>query len=91
LLGRWLDYLDNRPFVAVVYRRRRNIVNLFIFPTDRTGDTLPVKQRRAGYNIVDWTKSGMMYWMISSLNAAELQKFVRLVREENPAVSEPAR
>jgi anti-sigma factor RsiW len=83
--------MDNRPGIAVVYRRRQHIVNLFIFPADRARDTLPVKRVRAGYNIVDWTKSGMMYWTIFSLNAAELQKFVQLVREESPAVSMPAR
>jgi anti-sigma factor RsiW len=67
------------------------IINLFIFPADRAEDTSPIEQVRAGYNIVDWTKSGMMYWAVFSLNAAELQQFAQLVREESPTASRPGR
>jgi len=91
LVGGRLDYLDNRPVAAVVYRRRQHVINLFILPAEHTNDTLPVSQVRAGYNIVNWTKSGMVYWAVSSLNAAELEKFAQLVREENSAALTPSR
>ncbi len=91
LVGGRIDYLDNRPAAAVVYRRRQHIINLFILPDEHARDTLPVTQVRAGYNVVDWTKSGIMYWAVSSLNAAELQKFAQLVREESAAPSRPGR
>jgi len=71
--------------------RGQHVVNLFIFPTEHANDTLPAKQVRAGYNIIDWTDSGMVYWAVSSLSAAELEKFAPLVREVSSAASIPNR
>jgi anti-sigma factor RsiW len=89
LVGGRLDYLDSRPVAAVVYRRRQHIINLFIAPVEHTADTPPASQVRAGYNIIHWTKSGMSYWGVSSLSAAELRKFAQLVSEESSPVSPP--
>jgi anti-sigma factor RsiW len=91
LVGGRLDYLDNRPVAAVVYRQRQHVINLFIFPAEHANDTPPAKQMRAGYNIIDWTESGMVYWAVSSLNAAELEKFTQLVREGSSAASMPSK
>jgi anti-sigma factor RsiW len=79
LLGGRLDYLNNRPVAAVVYKRRQHIINVFTSPAPHASDSAPVGQVRAGYNIVGWTRSGMNYWAVSSLNAAELGKFARLL------------
>ena len=88
LVGGRLDYLDNRPVAALVYRRRQHIINLFIAPAEHAGDARPTSQARAGYNIVHWTKSGMTYWTVSSLSAPELAKFAQLVSEESsPALT----
>ncbi|MBV8056441.1 MAG: hypothetical protein JO071_14495 [Deltaproteobacteria bacterium] len=89
MIGGRLDYLDNHPVAAVVYRRRQHLINLFILPAEYANDTLPARQARAGYNIVDWTESGMGYWAVSSLSAAELEKFAQLVREKSSAASMP--
>ena len=91
LVGGRLDYLDNRPVAAVVYRRRQHIINLFISPAEHAADTLPVTEVRGGYNIVHWTKSGMAYWAVSSVSGAELGRFAQLVREESPVASTPPR
>jgi len=79
LLGGRLDYLNNRPVAAVVYKRRQHVINVFISPAPHARDSVPVGQVRAGYNIVGWTRSGMNYWAGSSLNAPELGKFARLL------------
>jgi anti-sigma factor RsiW len=89
LVGGRLDYLDNRPVAAVVYRRRQHIINLFISPVEHAADILPVSQVRGGYNLVHWTKSGMAYWAVSSLSSAELGKFAHLVRDESSGASTP--
>jgi anti-sigma factor RsiW len=81
LIGGRLDYLDNRPAAAVVYRRRQHIINLFIAPAPHAIDTSPVSRARAGYSVIEWSKSGMNYWAVSSLNPSELSQFAQLVRK----------
>jgi anti-sigma factor RsiW len=88
-VGGRFDYLDNRPVAAVVYRRHQHIINLFISPAEHAADSLPVSQVRGGYNIIHWTKSGMAYWAVSSVNGAELGKFTGLVRAEGSGPSKP--
>ncbi len=82
LVGGRLDYLDNRPAAAIVYRRRQHIINLFISPAPHANDSAPLSQVRAGYNIVEWTRSEMRFWAVSSLNAGELSHFAQIVRNE---------
>jgi anti-sigma factor RsiW len=89
LIGGRLDYLDSHPIAAVVYRRRQHIINLFISPAEHAADMLPASQVQEGYNIVHWTKSGMTYWAVSSLNAAELGQFAELVSQENSPTATP--
>ena len=91
LVGGRLDYLDNRPVAAVVYRRRQHIINLFISPGEHAVDTLPVSQVGGGYNIIYWTHSGMTYWAVSSLSAIELGKFAQLVCQESSPAPTPRR
>jgi anti-sigma factor RsiW len=78
LVGGRLDYLDDRPVVALVYRRQQHYINLFLWPT-----SLDVNQKtltRHGYNLIHWSRSGMAYWVVSDLNAGELEDFVRLIQ-----------
>ena len=90
LVGGRLDYLDNHPVAALVYRRHQHIINLFIAPAERATDSMPISQVRGGYNIVHWTKSGMAYWAVSSVNGAELTQFAQGVRaESSPAATPP--
>jgi len=37
---------------------------------------------RQGYNLINWSNSGMNYWAISDLNLADLQQFVQLLQNE---------
>jgi anti-sigma factor RsiW len=79
LIGGRLDYLNNRPVAAVIYRRRLHIINLFIAPAEHTADTSPQSRVEDGYNIVHWTKSGLSYWAVSSVSVGELETFAQLV------------
>jgi anti-sigma factor RsiW len=87
LIGGRLDYLNNRPVAAVIYRRRLHFINLFISPAEHAADASPRSQVEDGYNIVHWTKSGMSYWAVSSVSASELETFAQLVSVGNPAPS----
>jgi anti-sigma factor RsiW len=89
LMGGRLDYLDDLPVAAVVYRRREHVINLFIAPAKNAANTQPLSQVRDGYNIVHWTKAGMSYWAVSSVSGIELKKFAQLISEESPPVPTP--
>jgi anti-sigma factor RsiW len=79
LAGGRLDYVDGRPAAALVYRRRQHVINLFVWPEAGRPDSGPRALAAQGYNLVQWTRSGMAYWAASDLNAAELQELARLV------------
>ncbi len=83
LVGGRLDYVDNRPVAALVYKRRLHTINLFIWPTsDATSN--PQNWTRQGYHIIEWNQSGMTYWAISDLGMDELAQFAQLVRGTPP-------
>lgn len=76
LVGGRLDYLDSRPVAALVYRHRKHVIDLFIWPDGTSGRGLPVQTlAKHGYNVLHWTEAGMAFWAISDLNAAELKTF----------------
>src|SRR5881398_3641091 len=62
LVGGRLDYLDDRPVAALVYERRKHLLNLFVWPSDSASDIAAKARSRQGYNLFQWTQSHMMYW-----------------------------
>ncbi len=82
LVGGRLDYLDNRPVAALVYRRREHVINLFVVPAERALHSSPTTETRAGYNVVHWSAAGLGYWAVSSVSRPELDKFAQLIGEE---------
>jgi len=83
LVGGRLDYLDGKTVVALVYRRNKHPINVFIVPATTNRDTLSVVTRR-GYNVLSWTHHEMNYWVVSDLNEPELRRFSELVIGPKP-------
>lgn len=79
LVGGRIDYLDNRPVAALVYQRRKHVINLFVWPSVQGSQTKRLETLN-GYNVIRWTDAGMTFWAVSDLNARELQQFVALLR-----------
>jgi anti-sigma factor RsiW len=73
--------VENRPVAALVYQRSQHLINLFVWPSDRTTIKQQDQLTLQGYNLIHWTKSGMTYWLISELNPAELNECARMLRE----------
>jgi anti-sigma factor RsiW len=84
LIGGRLDYLDNRPVAALVYKRNKHYINLFIWPSNQGDDLTLRAMTRQGFRLVHWTQGGMNYWAVSDLEVGELQEFARVVREQIP-------
>ncbi len=80
LAGGRLDYVEDAPAAALVYRRRQHVVNLFVWPSRSAGEAPLRHLISRGYGAFRWAKDGMNYWAVSDLNDAELQEFVALVR-----------
>ena len=80
LVGGRLDYLDNRSVAALVYQRRKHVINLFVWPAPREPDSGVQQSSRQGYNLLHWTKGHMAYCAVSDLNVGELESFATLVR-----------
>jgi anti-sigma factor RsiW len=87
LVGGRLDYLDNHPVAAVVYKRREHVINLFVWPMPHQDDSSPVAETRGGFHLVHWTSAGMAYWAVSSVSTAELERFVQMVRDASAPAS----
>ncbi len=78
LIGGRLDTMEGETVAALVYKRRQHVINVFTCPHTET--VAPVASEQRGYHIMHWADSGMEYWVISDVNAGELQQFADLLR-----------
>jgi len=81
LLGGRLDYIDGEPVAAVVYQRRKHVINLFVaqrLGRARAGVSSAAMQ---GYNVRNWSEGGLDFWVVSDINAPELDEFVQKFSE----------
>jgi anti-sigma factor RsiW len=81
LIGGRLDYLDQQKVAALIYRRNKHVINLFIWP----GDTTPEVDAKQGFNLIRFECKGMICWAVSDLNAGELQQFADLFKAQKAA------
>ena len=79
LIGGRIDYVGGRSVAALVYQRRKHLINVFTWPSAATGGGPEFD--RNGYHVVHWNKSGMTWWAVSDLNAGELRQFEDLYRQ----------
>jgi anti-sigma factor RsiW len=87
LLGGRLDYIDSEPVAAIVYQRRKHLINLFV------AQHLGAKHARAsaesiqGYNVRHWSQDGLDFWAVSDLAGDELDEFVQKIARAVPRSS----
>jgi anti-sigma factor (TIGR02949 family) len=86
LVGGRIDYVRNRPVAALVYERRRHIINLFIWPSSAPSAATHGSETLNGFNLIQRTNAGMIFWAASDLNATELRDFVTLFSSESTAI-----
>src|ERR1700692_1698416 len=77
LQGGRLDVVDNRTVAALVYGRRKHVVNVFVWPTSEK-DVAPQSGSIQGYQWIDWRKQGMEFYAVSDAAATDLQQLQHL-------------
>lgn len=79
LIGGRLDMLGGTRVAVAVYKRKLHWINVFMAPAAGPQPAGAGTARRAGYNIVTWTRDGILYRAVSDLNLPELQLFSSLL------------
>lgn len=81
LIGGRLDYIDHRPVAAMVYRHGLHPINLFVWADPSSTQGQPSATSRQGYNIRHWVDGDLTYWLISDVEADQLDVLESLLRK----------
>lgn len=68
LEGGRLDYLAHQRVAVLVYRYRKHVIDVYVFPqagADGKGGAAPAVLAREGYSISHWNAEGMAWWAIT--------------------------
>jgi anti-sigma factor RsiW len=79
LLGGRLASIDSEPVAAIVYQRRKHVINLFVAQHLGARRTRTASESIQGYNIRHWSQDGLDLWVISDLAGEELDEFVQKI------------
>ena len=80
LEGGRLDYLANRPVAALVYTYHKHVMDVFVWPADRTQPAPAVFLQRQGYWLAHWTDAGLNHWAVTDASDDALRDFVEHFR-----------
>jgi anti-sigma factor RsiW len=80
LIGGRIEYLDDRPVAALIYQRRKHLINLFLWPASSSSSSGYSEMTKRGYNLVSWTQGGMTFWLVSDVQTSELDQFAQLYK-----------
>jgi mycothiol system anti-sigma-R factor len=73
LLGGRLDVLNRRTVAALVYGRRKHIINVFVWP-DSASINGAQSGSLQGYNWIRWSTGSFEMWAVSDVSASDLGK-----------------
>src|SRR5579862_3448635 len=84
LIGGRLDYIDGEPVAAVVYKRRKHVINLFVAQRLGAAHANVTGRTVQGYNVRHWSAGGLDFWAVSDLDPAELNEFIQKISAALP-------
>lgn len=76
LVGGRLDVVGGRSVAALVYGRRKHVINVFVWPSEAS-DAGARSGGERGYAWIRWTRNGMRFWAVSDVAASDLEEFAR--------------
>ena len=80
LVGGRLDYIDQHPAAALVYRYKQHVINVFVWRGDSAAIAPKPPTELQGYNLRHWQDGDMAFWAVSDVNGAELDVFVKGIK-----------
>lgn len=80
LLGGRLDVVGGHNVAALVYSRRKHLINLFVWPAGEKERAFENSGSRQGYNWIAWTSGDMQFCLISDVSAVDLRQLEALMR-----------
>ena len=87
LLGGRLDYIDGEPVAAIVYQRRKHVINLFVAQHLGARRARTLAESIQGYNVRHWSQDGLDFWVVSDLASNELDEFAQKIARAVPRTS----
>ncbi len=76
LVGGRLDVVGGQSVAALVYARRKHVINVFVWPSE-TSDAALRSGAERGYAWIRWTRRGMRFWAVSDVATVDLEEFAR--------------
>jgi anti-sigma factor RsiW len=61
------------PVAALAYSARKHIINVWVWPNE--SPRAPQAAQRSGFTMLQWSAGGMQVWVVSDVEAAELERF----------------
>ena len=79
LVGGRLDVLDGHNVAALVYARRKHLINLFVWPAGKDNAAVHGSGSRQGYNRLSWREGDMQFCLVSDASPDDLRELQELI------------
>jgi anti-sigma factor RsiW len=79
LLGGRLDVLEGRNVAALVYGRRKHLINLFVWPEGKD-PAVSLEGSRHGYNWLSWRSGETQLCLVSDASPGDLHELQQLIQ-----------
>ncbi len=80
LVGGRVDYVGGAPVAALVYRRNKHVIDLFVGAATPDQAAGPVRTERHGYTVIRWRDQDLSFAAVSDAEGSEIEALVKLVR-----------
>lgn len=84
LAGGRLDYLDGRPAAAIVYRRGKHVLNLFVLDAPGRSDAPPRREDLRGFSCWRWTSGALQYLLVGDVTGPEMAALAQRMSQSSP-------
>jgi len=79
LVGGRLDLIDGHDAAALVYSRRKHLINVFVWPYGGKESSLVNSGSRQGYNWLRWQSNEMEFCLVSDASLDDLRELQRML------------